>query len=476
MKIRNKIFLLSLLILAALIFGLYQWLFHFGLMEQIINNRLENYLNEKLTMRAEIGDISGDGWNYLNFSDVDIIYDDGETSYSMAHIPILRVHYTWRHLWDGKYLFEKIEFDSAAFTLRQTPEKIWLLPKSKKKKSSDSPNAPFDFQVSELSLNNISLNLIMSEDSMKFDNIFFDARIEGRDRTFSAIIDRFSYQASDARLNLVSAGGVVTATGDNIMFQDFLIRTDSSDLKIKGQTILGDNLRTFIGLDAKRINLGELSSFLKTNLSGNMSAVGILEYQAGRLAGDVTLSGTFQNRLFDSIKTKFSYGEKKFQFDTLMGTMFDGCRINARGDIDLSQKPPTYNLIGEIRKFDLNNLIFNSYKTDFNGMINLSGAGFNKRELAINVITSLDESWFDEYHAWMAAGEMIITADSIRFFDDFAVKYHDNFFLVGGLLDYGGTISITGRTDFNDLSAFNEKSFIKRMGGRDKIPFRPLPE
>jgi hypothetical protein len=361
-----------------------------------------------------------------------------------------------------------VVIDSAEFTLRKSGVK-WLLPTPVK--SPEQKGVSINFQILEFCLNNLTLKIISPEDSLIIHDIIFDARIKAYEKTYSVIIDRLSYRSSDARFSLLSAGGTATLTGDQLIFQDFKIVTDSSDFIVGGLIVLKKEPEINIGIDAKKINLKELSSFIKAKLNGNISAVGDIEYKSGELSGDVTVSGTFFDRYYDSLRTSFRYSKGQFVFDTINGYVFKGCHINAHGDLDLSRKPEVYHLIGEVKNFNLNNLVYNTYKSNINGRINLTGRGLKSDELQLNIVTELDESWFDEYHSSLAIGEMTIYSDSILFHDKFVVKYHDNRFIVSGKLDYHGAIDIVGSTRFDDLSAFNGQTFIERMGGRADLDF-----
>ena len=66
---------------------------------------------------------------------------------------------------------------------------------------------------------------------------------------------------------------------------------------------------------------------------------------------------------------------------------------------------------------------------------------------------------------------MTVTTQGINLQDQFAVEYGNNTFLISGSLEYGGNINITGSTRFDDLAAFNGKTFIERLGGRGDLNF-----
>ena len=83
----------------------------------------------------------------------------------------------------------------------------------------------FDFNVREIGLNNLKLNLFKPDDSLTFSNIVLKASLSGREKTYSALIQGLNFRSSDKRFNLLSADGNITLTGNRLMFQDVEIIT-----------------------------------------------------------------------------------------------------------------------------------------------------------------------------------------------------------------------------------------------------------
>ncbi len=469
MKRRNKIILIFFAVLLALFVAGYLALIHFGLLELLINRELRARIEGNLPLKVSIGDISGDYLSDLVVKDIYVIYSDSAETYTLAYIPYLNLKYSVGRFWRREIVFEKISLDSASFMLKQSRENIWLFPAPRKK--SERKFRIFDFEIREIALDNLKLTLDMISDSLMFHDINLNARVEAREETYSAIIRQFSCLSSDSKYNLVLDSGRVTLTEKDIVFQDLMMKTDSSNLELAGHINYMDGLKANIQIAAENLNLTELSSFINARLKGNLKVVGVLQYGGRRVDADVVLSGIFFDRNFDSVSTAFSYLNRQFTLDTLSGSIFDGCYFDGHGNIDFSTQPTKYHLVGIIRHFNLNNLVFDSYRSDFNGKMNLNGRGLKGEDMVLDIDADLDESWFDEYHVHKIIGYMTITTDSIVFHDRFGIKYHDNFILAGGRLDYDGPLNIEGTADFKDLSVFNGQTFIERMGGRGTAEF-----
>jgi hypothetical protein len=457
------------LLILILVLGLYLWLAYFGLAETIVTKILNDQVGHNLGIRFHIDKITGDYFSSPVIKGVDVIYENGTDTYTMAHVSRLTAQYSLEKLWRGEFIFNKIEIDSTQITIKKTAER-WMLPKPLKR--SERSSTSLDFEIQELILKDLTFTLQQPNDTLVFEDIILDARIEARDKTYSAIIDRLSYRSSDRRFSLVSAGGTVTSTGNQVMFQDFKIVTDSSNCSAGGQIVFTDKPHVQLAIQAKRINLGELSSFINIGLNGNVAADGSINFYDGKLSGKLAISGTLEDRYFDSLNSVFRYGDQLLIFDTLDGYAFHGCHIQAKGDLDLSREPVLYHLIGSVEHFNLNNIAFDTYTSNLNGRLNLTGTGLESDDLSLDIVAEMDESWFDDYHISMAMGEMTITTDSIVLHDKFALKYKDNSFVLSGKLDYHGPIILNGSTKFDDLSAFNDQTFIKKMGGRAELNFQ----
>ncbi len=445
----------------------YFTVFHFGLLEYFVNYKLNQIVKDKFPVKIQIGDIGGDYFSTLEINNITILYDDGVSRYNMAFIPHLVTEYSLTDFLRERLQFSKIYIDSAEISLRQNENREWLIPKPTDK--TDIEAKSLEFSIDELGLNNLKFNLISKTGTMTFKNIILMAHVLGQEDTYSIDIDALSYWSSDSRLSLKSGGGKATLAGSSLMFQDIFVITDSSNVRLAGQVLLSKAPSLRVDLDAANLNVNEIFSFLGIDLTGNLATTGYVQLEKGGLSGGVTLSGTFMDKHLDSLYTDFQFANNILTFDTLSGKILGGAIIEASGEMNLDIRPEEYFLNGRIKHFNLDNLIFESFATDLNGDLQLVGEGLVNENLVLNFNLNLGESWFDQYHAHQAIGDLTITTDSILFYNDFEIRYFDNNFYAGGKLEYAGEIDISGRAEFNDLSAFNDKIFISELGGRGRF-------
>jgi len=470
MRLRYRILLSIPVVILVFVITTYLAIFQFDLIEYVANRELRKQIGDNLPLRVHIGEISGDYYSKLKLRDIYVIYDDGQTIYTLAAVPTIEAEYSIGRFWRGLLSFEKINVESAILTVKQAPDKSWLIPKPLA--ASKRKGEILEFEVGQLNINNLSLRLYRPEDTLIFSDFTFKARLQGREKTYSAWIENLDFKTNDSIFKNVLASGKITLTGNQLMYQDLSMKTDSSDFTVNGLLVLEDKIKNNFDLNATRLNIAEVGSLVNARLRGNISALGSFQYSSGQMDGNVDFSGIFMERQFDSLYTSFSYGDKILILDTLYGYVLDGCYVNGHASFNLSQKPEKYNYTGTINNFNLINIVRDTYHSNLNGTINVNGDSFRKEDISLDIILNLDESWFDKYHMHKSIGEMKITADSLRFFDTFAFKYFDNTFTIHGSMDYHGLVNIGGHAEFNDLSVFNGQTFIAEMGGRGASDFR----
>ena len=455
-------------ILFSLVIVFVVLLLYFGLLEYFVNSKLKGLIEGRFYATVKVGEIGGDLFNYIELNDIVIDFDDGVHSYKMAHIPHLYAEYDYTDLWKGELNFKSVFIDSASLVLRKTDEGEWLIPRPLEENKQEGDGG-LNFNFDELGINGFRLEIQFPDDTLIFEDIMMKAHASAIDGTYALDIDALSYHSSDERLSLASAGGKATLTDKNLLFQDIFLFTKESRIRLDGQAVLQKKPKIQMNVNAENIHLPEVSSFVNVNLFGDVSLRGELAVEEGVVSGRLLITGEFMHRAFDSLNTVFSYNDKHFFFDTLHGLILKGCKVNARGNLDVKAAPPEYALDGAIENLNLNNLIENSYYSDFNGNLSLDGVGLSSRTLNIDIATYLDESWFDIYHAHHAAGSLKVTTDSIVFKDNLLVSYYDNHFTADGKIEYSGNMNIEGTGSLFDLSAFNDKIFISRLGGRATV-------
>jgi len=465
MKRRNKIILWILGIFLFILVAGYTWLFHIGGIEYIANRQIHGLLGKDLPLKIHIGEIGGDFFANVLIKDISVVYEGEDYEYEMAYVPELLIEFSLKLLWKGQLIFKHILIDSGRFTIKQSEEGEWLIPKGDGGKEG-SDDGLLEFEIQQIDLNDLKITIVKNSDSLIFRELFFSAAIQAQEETYSANIKGFRVKSSDDRFNMVSPHGKITFSQQILMFHDLAIKTDSSNLDLQGNINFGENFSARVEIDAENINVAELSDFIDVGLAGNLKVDGSVSYQQNRLNVDALFMGKFLGKPFDSLYTQFALIGDTIRFDTIKGVLLRGTDIDGKGFINFATTPPSYHIDGKINNFNLNNLVENTLQTDINGIVDIDGESFDPEELNFEILARLGESKIEDYRADSVIGNIMVTIDSVLFRDSFLVKYADNKFTLNGKLEYDGPLYVNGTAEFNDLSAFNDQIFIETMGGR----------
>ena len=462
----KKIFLTFVILIVVIIGGGYLYLFQLGGIERIINGRIDSLIEARYPLQINIGRIKGNYFSDLVLKDVEVIYSDSNYHYRMLYAPRLNFSYSLANLWNKRYLFDFIAIDSADVTLIQDSTGRYILPDFSGSDKGDGQKKSLPvISIDDLKIKNTGVNLIRREDTLTFGNILFDVSIKSEVETYAINIRRLNFESNREEFNLASAGGKITYSDKNLVFQDLTFT--SADSRLRATGIMGlEGPTGHVEFELDNIRLEDVSSFIGPNLKGLVDVTGNLTFDSTVLLGTVDVGGDLFFARFENLFVDFFYSDKLLVFDTLYGTIFGNCAIDGKGEIDFNQKPETYLLDARIKNFQLENLIKNVLPSDLSGHIVLNGEAFNSDDLVLDIDADLYESSFNEYSFHTANGNMTITTDSITFANPFTITYHENKFLIFGKIDYRNDVDLNIAAFLDNLDRYREKIFLDQPGGR----------
>jgi len=468
----SKIFLMVLAALALIFVGVYFYIFHFGGIENLVTAKIDTAFGKKYNLDIKIGDIDGDLMSGIVLRHVIITYKDSTTSINLAEIPRLEAHYSLSGLLSGDFDFNSVVIDSAKLMAIKRENGGWVVP----------PLAPGGYKgnvipkelavsVGNLQINNASLTIVTTTDTVNFTEINLAASIQVFGKTYAADLERLSAKSDRQNLQLDYGSGKITFADGVISFQDFNVGRGTSRIKMTGQFDIKQFLAK-INIAADNLDLNEISQYAGLNLHGHLDINGDFELNRSGLKGSVDLGGSMEVLEFKTLHADLRYSDKHLYLDTVYGTVLDQCAIDGKGSIDLSQSTETYELRSRISGFNLNSLISGAFVSDLNGDIYLRGRSFRTKSMVLEVDAGLYESSFDDYHLHSAIGSMQITADSIVFFEPFVVKYFENRYSVKGRINYKDSLDLSIAAQLDNLERYQGKLFIEKPAGRGQAEAR----
>ena len=466
MRQLRRILLALLIGVVLLIASLYCYLFVFGGLEKVVNNQLRNLTDPRNNLEIFVGEISGDFLSGITLENITLHYADSSYYYLVALIPRLEASYSIRNLWNRNYILSYLHLDSAAVTLKRDSEGNWLLPKFSSKDQSVSGGILPPLATEVLSVAGLSVRIVAPDDTLAFDNVNFSAAVRAETGTYAVSLERFDFRSNEERIELDAAEGKLTYTEQRLIFQDLLVVSDETRIKLSGYVDFHGDLSGTIEFSGDNISLEDITAYVGPHLKGILDASGSVSFDGGKLFGRVDLGGQFMMAGLENLLVDFRFEDKHLYLDTLYGTILDNCAIDGSGFIDFSDKPEQYQLNANIKNFNLEQLVGNSFHSDLSGTLAMRGESFGRKTMLLEVVTELYESSFDEYPIQYAVGDIVITTDSLVFVDSFRVDYFENIFYVDGPIIYRDELDLDIRAYLHQLERYTDKLFISEPAGR----------
>ncbi|HWR83640.1 MAG TPA: translocation/assembly module TamB domain-containing protein [Candidatus Deferrimicrobium sp.] len=468
MRIFKRIVLIGLAGL-MLVAGLaYLYIFELGGMEKLVNTRLLSALGQRYRLDIRVGSISGSLWSGVTLKDITVLYADSVGSVQLLSIPRLSAAYSLSNLWRREYTFEHVLCDSVTVTLARDSTGHWRLP-DVASGSPASSGSPISFAIGEFLLTGGHVAILTGSDTFHVRNLNMSAGFEVREHTYSVDLEFLSFSPDDTAYSVRNARGKATISGESIVFNDVVIETPKSLLKLEGNFAGGEQRSGALAFSIDNLEVSDVGAWLARPLTGRLDINGSVGLSGASIDGSATIAGDFMHAGFDNLFVGFRVADRRLHLDTLYGTILGTCAIDGSGEIDFAMPTEQYWLDAEIKNFKLQELVRSAFPTDLTGHIYLSGESFRRDKMQLHVTTQLVESSLNGYSLHGATGDLIITASSICFADSFRIDYYENDFLVNGCIDYREDLYLTVDADLGNLDRYRGKFFIKEIGGRGSL-------
>ena len=467
MRLFIKIILYFLLVLFCVGLSGYLYVFQFGGLEKIVNDKIASLVDEKYLLDIDIREIKGSLFSGFELNDVNVYYDDSINRYQLLKIPHIKSSYSFSNLWNRRYMLDFLSVDSAEITLIRDTSNNWIIPDFRpKEKTSMNPFRIPSFSIATLDIRNMSVTLLDKGDTLKVQDIFLALELKSEEKSYAFDIEKFKFSSNQDDIVLNTAGGQITFDNNNLVFKDVALITKDTRLKLDGNINIEKNLNGEVSFAVDNLDLEKVSQYVGPNLKGLLDLNGKVAFSNSSIKGNANLGGSISIVDMQNVYIEFELADKKLLFDTLVGTVFGQCDIDGTGYIDFSNPTQTYRLEADIKQFDLQNLVKNSFPSNLSGSLIMDGQSFKKEDLLLKFDAELVESQFDIYPIHSANGLFVVTTDSITFIDPFHVTYYENNFDVSGNVAYSGDIDLSVTANLQNLDRYQSKLFIDKPGGR----------
>ncbi|MEE8403954.1 MAG: hypothetical protein V3S17_01030, partial [candidate division Zixibacteria bacterium] len=455
--------------------GVYLYLFQAGGLESIVSKKIQDLVSDKYSLNISIGNIGGDIVSGVVIKDISVIFSDSLGQIELLVIPKLLARYSLSGLISGDYDFELIEIDSARIRLVESDSAKWRIPtfasdKPGEGESGSGSSAAYGL-ISKLQINNASVVIEKSSDTLSFSEINLATSLMAQGNTYAVDLSRLSFNSSRENYELDYCSGKLTYANGLLSFQELSLGRGESRLRLSG-TVDTRGLTAQLSFAADNLDIAEISAYAGQDLKGKIDINGKFDLGSSGIKASLDLAGTFQIAEFKNIHIDMRYSEGIVNLDTVYGTIFDHCSVDGNGNLDLTGDVEKYTIVAAIRGFNLKSLVKNGFESDLSGDIRLSGTSFKNSDLRLDIDAVLYESSFNGYQLHSAIGSMVITTDSIEFLKPFAIKYFENEFRFSGTINYEDSLNIELTAQLQNLERYHDKLFIKRPSGRGFLTAR----
>ncbi len=463
-----KIVAFSILTLAVLVMGLYLYVFKFDGLESIVNDRLMPKLQARYGLDIKVGKIHGGLWEGITLENVAVFYQDSTYRYEMAYLPRLTTSLAFPDIWNMNFVLDYLNIDSARIRIQQDSAGHWLLPWSRATSSSGESSVSIvpPIAIQNFGLKHANITLVRQHDTLSLEDIMVALAFRVEFGTVSVDVDQFEFTSNQKRLSLSSAGGKLTYAQRRLVFRDVSLISLNTRAKLDGTIAFAEQPTGMLTFSVDHLDLAELTQYVGPKLSGVLDVNGNINFVGTKLQGSIDLGGTFLFMGLENLYVDFRYADQVIQIDTVIGTVFGDCSVDGSGIVDLSSKPEVYTLEADVRQFNLDHLLTNTFQSNLNGHLVLNGRSFRSKEMRLHTNVDLYESSFDDYPIQRAKGDLIITTDSIWFLDSFRVDYFENSIYAKGRVTYHGDMDLKLSLQLNNLDRWKGKLFIDQPGGR----------
>ncbi len=467
MRVVLKYLLYLVAVLAVLTLSGYLYVFQFGGLESIVNNKISSLVDEKYQLDIEIKEINGSYLSGFELEDIDVFYNDSLNRYKILRITKIKTAYSFSNLWDKKYMLDFLIIDSAEITLIRDSANNWIIPDFRPKdKSPKSLLKLPSFSIGSLDIRNMSITLLDKGDTISVKDIFLALELKSEEKSYAFDVAKFNFSTNKNDIVLNTAGGQLTFDNNNLVFKDVALVTSDTRIKIDGNINLVKEINGEVRFAVDNLDLAKISQYVGPKLKGVLDVNGKVAFSKSLIQGSAHLGGKLAVVDMQNLYCEFSFADKMLKIDTLFGTVFGECDVNGKGLMDFTKPQKTYHLEAEIKQFNLKNIVKNSFYSNLSGWLVMDGESLKKENLLLKFETELFESQFDIYPIHAAHGKFNVTTDSITFVEPFEIQYFENLFTVEGNLTYRDEMDLLVTADLQNLDRYQQKLFIDQPGGR----------
>ncbi len=431
-----------------------------------VNFALARYIEAKYDVRIQFAQIGGSLLDNLVLDNVRIDTRVPGQQYRLASIERIAIYYDYRQLLKRQWVVDSLLISAPTIILRSDSVGAVLLPKlTREKSASDQPRKLPDIEVRHFVLNDGRFQWTRPRNSLLIDSIYIALTGKLRDGVLAAKVDSLAldYPLKGFHLKKLHAGLAFSSTAIGI--DSLFVTTDSSRIIGGGLYPLDKSTPFRFSLRDSHVSLSEIGAVLDIAIRGSFDVAAELTGDFSKFNGQTTARGVLFEREIGPFTSDYELNEGVLSFTNFDGQMFGG---TMRGSLDINfmARPETYKADLQVRGFDLNKVIPNTFSSRLSGSVTLNGSGLGEKTFNMDVYADLAPGQFDFVRFDSISGDISLNVKDMYFQPGFELWYENSRFTTEGVVNYDGEMLLTGNFRTTQLADFWGDLFIEELSGR----------
>lgn len=438
------------------------YLFYFTtLPEMELNNWMDFMASRNAGFKIGFERMNRDLWNRLALERITVspVAGDGGPYLRIAR---LELEYNLLEILKGHYAFENLAIDSVLVSF---PHKSGG--EESRRGSSPSFSLPLSASIDKIQINDI-LAVLTDGDIIYIDSLILSASSE--ENSSELELHSLTARWPGRDFEIKSMSGKLSSAPSGFYLSDIRVITGRSNLSLAGY--IGSSFKSDMDLDFdfEPVNLDDIKNLTGVRINGKLNVSGKIRNAIDDFGGEAVVSGIFMERPCEDVNLSYRFNNKRLSFSSIDGRIFHA-GFEGIGEIDFAAKPERYEYTGKVEHLNLQE-IAPDIRTDFTGVIELTGRGFSKDQFMMQLGCGLDSVRIEDYFFHEVSGEVRFDLKKIDFLPGFEARYKNTILRATGGMEYQGDIDITGNAEFGDLTDFTDQIFLRKLGGRGSAGFR----
>lgn len=422
-----------------------------GILEQQVNAWLDSFLSAQLPLAVTLEDIGGEPWHHLIITGIQVDEISGDSLIPILTIDTLEIHYDWRNLVSGTWIFQKAALAGVRGHLRADslgqPHLAWQVP-------GEPSRPPFtlpEIEVEELTLRRLEF-VMTGTDTIRIDLYNAIGSVQMLPGRIDQEISLNALVIQGPRsVSIDSAHAHILVMHNEWFINDLFVSTDSTTLTGSARITTDRETEVFANVSLSPGRWNDLSMWADIDLPGSGNLEVELQYASGALQGRGTLRGNIFGRRLDGLGWSLKYDQGKIVFDTLFGRAL-GSTLNGKAYLDLSARPIEYGATVTVEGFNLQELVSGDFTSDISGDLKLEGRGTQSSDLAVNIHTPGARGSLNQFVIDTMSGTISVSSQAIDIEDGFYASYLGMSTSLSGRVEFDGDMVIDGTVDIAHIT------------------------